>query len=200
MRSIATTPVEVDSARQVQAEQHRERVVMARRGSSPGSTVGGVVILLFLGWLLVQCAGSGGQRTAPSRDAMRPPTSSRYVEATPASQGSPESRFVTASTLNLRASPHGEVIDQLSAGDEVRLEETQRDWIRVIANGKRGWVASRHTCQGTRCWSRRAPARHAPVARRHSFGGSCPCSGSFNCTGPRGGQYCITSGGNKRYR
>lgn len=30
-------------------------------------------------------------------------------------------------------------------------------------------------------------------------GGSCPCSGSNVCIGPRGGRYCITSGGNKRY-
>lgn len=29
---------------------------------------------------------------------------------------------------------------------------------------------------------------------------TCPCSASFNCTGPRGGLYCITSGGKKRYR
>lgn len=27
----------------------------------------------------------------------------------------------------------------------------------------------------------------------------CPCSGSKICIGPRGGRYCITSGGNKRY-
>jgi hypothetical protein len=27
----------------------------------------------------------------------------------------------------------------------------------------------------------------------------CPCSGSNICIGPRGGRYCITSGGNKRY-
>jgi len=30
-------------------------------------------------------------------------------------------------------------------------------------------------------------------------GGSCPCSGRNICVGPRGGRYCITSGGNKRY-
>ena len=30
-------------------------------------------------------------------------------------------------------------------------------------------------------------------------GGSCPCSGGNVCIGPRGGRYCITSGGNKRY-
>lgn len=31
-------------------------------------------------------------------------------------------------------------------------------------------------------------------------GGSCPCSSSYSCVGPRGGKYCYTSGGNKRYR
>lgn len=31
------------------------------------------------------------------------------------------------------------------------------------------------------------------------LGGGCPCSGSQICIGPRGGRYCITSGGNKRY-
>lgn len=33
-----------------------------------------------------------------------------------------------------------------------------------------------------------------------SASSSCPCSSSRNCFGPRGGRYCITSGGNKRYR
>lgn len=29
--------------------------------------------------------------------------------------------------------------------------------------------------------------------------GQCPCNGGNVCVGPRGGRYCITSGGNKRY-
>lgn len=29
--------------------------------------------------------------------------------------------------------------------------------------------------------------------------GECPCNGGNVCVGPRGGRYCITSGGNKRY-
>jgi|688.fasta_scaffold613829_2 hypothetical protein len=28
---------------------------------------------------------------------------------------------------------------------------------------------------------------------------SCPCSGTKYCVGPRGGHYCITSSGTKRY-
>lgn len=36
-------------------------------------------------------------------------------------------------------------------------------------------------------------------ARYYDPGSGCPCSGSRVCIGPRGGRYCITSGGNKRY-
>lgn len=43
---------------------------------------------------------------------------------------------------------------------------------------------------------------HAPREPRESTGysgGSCSCSGGNVCYGPRGGRYCITSSGNKRY-
>jgi len=46
------------------------------------------------------------------------------------------------------------------------------------------------------------PASRAVAARsrpRPAPGGACPCSGRSVCVGPRGGRYCITSGGNKRY-
>ena len=48
-----------------------------------------------------------------------------------------------------------------------------------------------------------AKRRSGSRSRRGSGGGygdaGCPCSGSQVCIGPRGGRYCITSGGNKRY-
>ncbi|WP_413716105.1 SH3 domain-containing protein [Sphingobium sp. B12D2B] len=52
--------------------------------------------------------------------------------------------------------------------------------------------------------SRPKKKRKASSARQSSgsgvYGGSsCPCSGGTVCIGPRGGRYCITSGGNKRY-
>lgn len=37
------------------------------------------------------------------------------------------------------------------------------------------------------------------MMRYHPQSGICPCSGYNICIGPRGGKYCITSGGNKRY-
>lgn len=51
--------------------------------------------------------------------------------------------------------------------------------------------------------SRTRPARATAQRRaRSSFSsssGSCPCGSGHICVGPRGGRYCITSGGNKRY-
>ncbi len=45
--------------------------------------------------------------------------------------------------------------------------------------------------------------RSGSRSRRGSGSGhqasGCPCRGSQVCIGPRGGRYCITSGGNKRY-
>jgi len=35
--------------------------------------------------------------------------------------------------------------------------------------------------------------------RTETEDGSCKCAGSKVCIGPRGGRYCITSGGKKRY-
>lgn len=32
-----------------------------------------------------------------------------------------------------------------------------------------------------------------------AYGGSCPCGSGRICIGPRGGRYCLTSGGNKEY-
>lgn len=41
-------------------------------------------------------------------------------------------------------------------------------------------------------------ASHKTASAVVSIAG-CPCGGGKVCVGPRGGRYCITSGGNKRY-
>lgn len=54
------------------------------------------------------------------------------------------------------------------------------------------------TSRARRSSSRRG--RHRKRRRIGGYeGGGCPCRGSTVCIGPRGGRYCITSGGNKRY-
>lgn len=79
-------------------------------------------------------------------------------------------------------------------------EATKMGLSSPVATGT-GAVSTRGTVRNSRsnaghakrAWKRR---RSAPV---DFYGGSCPCSGSNVCIGPRGGRYCITSGGNKRY-
>ncbi|WP_428992294.1 SH3 domain-containing protein [Pseudoxanthomonas suwonensis] len=111
-----------------------------------------------------------------------------------------ERRYVDAASLNVRESPDGNVVGKLARGQEVQVQESRAGWLRVVGGDTSGWIASRYTCGTAGCW-RPVPAP-TPVARvsRQSYGSGCPCSGSTNCIGPRGGRYCITSGGNKRYR
>jgi hypothetical protein len=48
---------------------------------------------------------------------------------------------------------------------------------------------------------KQSPPSAAQPTRRQTpeYGSSCPCSSGNICIGPRGGRYCITSGGHKRY-
>ena len=74
--------------------------------------------------------------------------------------------------------------------------------------GVDGSTSARHSSTGG---SSSIAALYDPPARKRSksrkkrrssdtySGGGCPCSGRQVCIGPRGGRYCITSGGNKRY-
>ena len=49
-------------------------------------------------------------------------------------------------------------------------------------------------------YSRHSYPKPSYSRQRGPYGGQgCPCSDTRICTGPRGGRYCITSGGNKRY-
>ncbi|MGY1408370.1 SH3 domain-containing protein [Luteimonas sp. A611] len=110
--------------------------------------------------------------------------------------------YVDADALNFRESPNGPVLGRLTRGTQVTIEDRQSGWMKVSAGPSRsGWVSERYTCSSANCWHRAVStpvrtARTVPLGDR----GSCPCSGSSNCFGPRGGRYCITSGGNKRYR
>ncbi|NOW46684.1 putative membrane protein [Novosphingobium sp. SG751A] len=70
----------------------------------------------------------------------------------------------------------------------------------VQARGRGGWGYSSHSSFSKH--SRRSRVRGFSggySSRGESSTGSCPCNGGNVCVGPRGGRYCITSGGNKRY-
>ena len=179
---------------------------MARASRSQGLSVGMVVVMLFIAWALGRCSGgSSNDAPQPPRTYSQPQTMSQSVSLAPVAPAAPvERRYVDAASLNVRDAPNGNVVGKLAGGQEVLVQESRAGWLRVEGGGTSGWIAARYTCTSAGCW-RPAPTRApapAPVARasRQSYTGGCPCSGSANCYGPRGGRYCITSGGNKRYR
>ncbi|MEZ0472667.1 SH3 domain-containing protein [Luteimonas salinilitoris] len=183
---------------------------MARGASkSRGSSWGAVVILVFLAWMLGHCSGGADD---PPRSSYESPSHQPAVEKSSVSAlpepiredelDARELRYIDASSLNLRGSPNGTVIGRLPRGQKVSVEERKGTWLRVSLGGApTGWIAERYTCAPLGCWQRSVPTSVRPARSvPQSFGSSCPCSGSTNCYGPRGGRYCITSGGNKRYR
>lgn len=121
--------------------------------------------------------------------------------------------YVNADNLNVRGAPDGSavLVRKLTRGAEIKVYALETSWARISQDGRAGeWVSRRYICEARLCWlkaaapSTRVSSGAAPSysAPRRSGGSSagCPCSGSNNCFGPRGGRYCITSGGNKRYR
>lgn len=117
------------------------------------------------------------------------------------------SAFVSADSLNVRSEPNGEIISKLSRGVSVNVYDKSGDWARLSdSNSSPKWVHSKFLCSDVDCWkekktstaSRNKNAVSIPRLEYSDY--ECPCSSSSNCYGPRGGRYCITSGGRKRYR
>lgn len=114
--------------------------------------------------------------------------------------------YVTASSLNCRAAPEAkaDVIFKLPRNSAVAAEETTGEWTKVYRTEGQCWGASRYlsnsmAVQPVAAFVASRPERAYRSSSRRSYNVSCPCSGGSVCIGPRGGRYCITSGGNKRY-
>lgn len=121
--------------------------------------------------------------------------------------------YVKSIQLNVRSAPNGLVVDTLMRDSPVQVYEVRGKWVRISRLGQsERWVSGPNLCSRLGCGNALSESQQFLVpasANTHSSGRSrsyqsrsygCPCSGSSNCIGPRGGRYCITSGGNKRYR
>ncbi|MFC6301209.1 SH3 domain-containing protein [Pseudomonas spelaei] len=169
-----------------------------------------LIILVAVFWLF-------GKKTPTAPEpAVSVATSSQGLLSTPAPSVAkplvpspqPESyQFVNADKLNQRDRPAGKVVSSLKRGEQIHVYERQNEWVRVSADGQPArWLSSKNLCDGAACYiaSKRPtpPPSSAPKQYRQaspSYGASCSCSSGSVCIGPRGGRYCITSGGNKRY-
>jgi len=126
---------------------------------------------------------------------------------------------VAATALNVRDAPDGRLVGRATRGNTLHVYETTDEWARVSARDEAPrWVARKGICSGAGCAARFsttstqpaststsvAPAARtlvsaAPSHRAASTDYGCACSNGRTCVGPRGGVYCFTAGGNKRY-
>jgi len=179
---------------------------MDRRSSSAG----GIIVLALLALPIAMCSsgrksdadhlslGDGNQR--PANVAALPLASPQPLEEPQ------ETQYVATQSLNQRSTPDGRVVGRLNGGDQVIVYERKGSWVRVSPAGSSArWVSSKLLCGDAGCYRPRPSSANSRStssprpARSNYSDGSCPCSGSRVCVGPRGGRYCITSGGNKRY-
>ena len=173
---------------------------------------GGGTLLFFLVILTLvsDCTrpgSSGTQRqTTPSADE----TSTVSAGVQPPTELS-STRYVRSIALNVRSAPKGPVVRTLKQDESVQVYELAGKWARISpAALPAEWVSAPNLCEEAGCGALAPPPPlqtnlSAPTPRTQSSSQTdtsdrCPCSGSDNCFGPRGGRYCITSGGNKRYR
>lgn len=168
----------------------------------PAGCAGWGVAGFFGLMLLGKCMGDApDQNTPPARFA-----------ATPAPAAAVRHEYVQPRSANCRAeaSTQASVVAKLDQRDYVGIVREENGW-SLIDRAPRCWVRSdlvgsrmpaypparpqrAHSSSGGGSGNSSAPRR----SRRYSDSG-CPCSGNNVCIGPRGGRYCITSGGNKRY-
>lgn len=181
-----------------------------------------ILVLLFIGFAIKVCGDDGSPRTGKGSRLDDRPQAAANVQALrqagtsgPAAalaSPQPKTLYVGPKSLNVRASPNGKVVASLKRGAPVEVHAQESGWSRISAEEQvPEWVSTTHLCASADCSdtrygkatpaapARAVPARQAAAASAGSTHG-CPCSSSGNCYGPRGGRYCITSGGNKRYR
>jgi hypothetical protein len=190
---------------------------MPRRRSGGG----GVILLALIVAPFAMCSREKQPATATHVER----TSVAKVAVMPSAERAREVAYVSVASLNVRESPEGRKSKALPGGAMVYVHESDGKWVRISnANSPPEWVAKDFLCYKPGCYkapvaavgsgsSRPSQARAtaaqssrlrsnyaAPAVRPGGgYSSQCPCSGSDVCIGPRGGVFCITSGGNKRY-
>jgi len=164
-----------------------------------------LLILVAVLWFM------GKKDTSPTPVQPAPQATPNTLVSAPAPTAAPATtppldQFVSADKLNLRDQPGGKVVSTLRRGDKVQVFEKKNDWVRISIDGQPAkWLSSKSLCSGSSCYvaserkSSVQPAAQPTRKQTPEYGSSCPCSSGSVCIGPRGGRYCITSGGNKRY-
>ena len=175
--------------------------------ATPGNGCVGAAVGLGLLFAIATCALHG---SGPGSNATDPIATSTAPVAVS------EPAYIATRSARCRADANATAPVQASfaRGAAVAIIDHSSTWSKIGRAEGACWVSSALLSDTPLP----APAQHRaaflaspPAARHHrrshatsrqpayDSGGGCPCSGSQICIGPRGGRYCITSGGNKRY-
>ncbi|HEO1840191.1 SH3 domain-containing protein [Acinetobacter baumannii] len=126
-----------------------------------------------------------------------------------------ESKYINTNSLNIRDKPNGHVVGKLGRGEKVDIYETKGNWARISLNSSSPqWLSKKLLCETDGCFkqnSRSTTSNNYQALKSHPhhserkqkktyYDSDCSCAVVDYCVGPRGGHYCITSGGNKRYK
>lgn len=185
-------------------------------GSGKGSGLGGCAVISIALVLLVMIGRCVGGGALPEPDAFGSAASeAAFADPIGAATNFADGDEVAIATAALRTrsepSSTGTVVGTLHRGKTVKVLRRSGEWLQVAQGAALVWIAASHVkahaSERQGFSSTQAPNRHHGGAKSHKrrssgssgFDEGCPCGGSRVCVGPRGGRYCITSGGNKRY-
>ena len=179
--------------------------------SSPTKKSGCLPIAGVLGFLLIvgRCISPNETTSPPQPIAAFPAAVTPALDSTD-SADSADTVYISTASLNGRAKPatSSTVLHKLRRGESVRIVERKNGWLKVIQGAATFWIIAKHVSstppevQHTPPQIARFVSSPKKASKRHasrSSGGGCSCSSGGVCVGPRGGRYCYTSGGNKRY-
>lgn len=126
-----------------------------------------------------------------------------------------ESKYINTNSLNIRDKPNGHVVGKLGRGEKVDIYETKGNWARISLNSSSPqWLSTKLLCETDGCFKQKSrsttsdnyqalkshPHHTERKQKKTYYDSDCSCAVVDYCVGPRGGHYCITSGGNKRYK
>ncbi|WP_222436780.1 SH3 domain-containing protein [Serratia fonticola] len=172
----------------------------------------GFMVILFLFWLFAKNDKTQTSNASPLSKPTPPSTLTTHNSTSniPADDKS-RTYYINVDTLKVRNAPNGNTIQSLKRGAQVRVYEQISSWSRISKDQENErWISTSYLCETSECYIKRAPSQqqqrseHPRTPRSQqiqprNYGSSCSCSSGNVCIGPRGGRYCITSGGNKRY-
>ncbi|MEJ7879202.1 SH3 domain-containing protein [Acinetobacter baumannii] len=126
-----------------------------------------------------------------------------------------ESKYINANSLNIRDKPNGHIVGKLGRGEKVDIYELKGNWARISLNSSSPqWLSTKLLCETDGCFKQKSQiskpknylalkteSLQAETKKYNTYYDSdCSCAVVDYCVGPRGGHYCITSGGYKKYK